>query len=232
MSWLSNLPVAASVRAWLGQTAVTGGVALLAAGMMHVGAQASAAVRAQLPKAEQPSIVEVVRATLTPARKPELVWVGTDLDDDGAPDFMNPTGKAPRETDAYGHGWFGASRDGGSRDHEGVDFVAEAGQAIVAPISGYVTKIGYAYAGDLDLKFIEITNPALDHVARVFYVNPLVEVGDAVRLGAEIGTAHTLQGTYPGGMTDHVHLELQGPDGRRFDADRVLTARYGAVARG
>lgn len=232
MSWLSNLPVAASVRAWLGQTAVTGGVALLAAGLMHVGAQASAAARAQLPKAEQSSIVEVVRATLAPAHKPDLVWVGTDLDNDGAPDFMNPTGKAPRATDAYGHGWFGASRDGGTREHEGVDFVAEAGQDVVAPISGYVTKIGYAYAGDLDLKYVEITNPALNHLARVFYVNPAVEVGDAVRLGATIGTAHSLQNAYPGGMTDHVHLELQGPDGRRFDADRVLTARYGAGARG
>lgn len=232
MSWLSNLPVTGSARAWLGQTAVTGGVALLAAGMMHMGAQASAAVQAQMPRVEASPLVQAVRENFAPAARPQLVWVGTDLDDDGAPDFMNPTGKAPRETDAYGHGWFGASRDGGVREHEGVDFAAEAGQPVVAPISGYITKIGYAYAGDLDLKFVEITNPALDHVARVFYVKPAVVVGDVVRLGAAIGTAHSLQATYPGGMTDHVHLELQGPDDRRFDATRVLTARYETRARG
>jgi hypothetical protein len=39
-------------------------------------------------------------------------------------------------------------------------------------MSGYVTKIGYAYAGDTGLKFVEITNPALGYVARAFYVTP------------------------------------------------------------
>ena len=232
MSWLSNLPVPQNVRDWLGQTAAAGGVALLAAAMMHVGAQASAAVRDQLPKVESSPLVEAVRASFSPAPKPRLVWKGADLDRDGAADFANPTGKAPRETDAYGHGWYGASRDGGVREHEGVDFVADAGQTIVAPISGYVTKIGFAYSGDLELKFIEITNPALAHVARVFYVDPSVVVGDAVRLGAAIGKARSLQTAYPGGMTDHVHLELQGPDQRRFDATRVLAARYETRARG
>jgi peptidoglycan LD-endopeptidase LytH len=232
MSWIAKLPVPHALRAWLGQTVVTGGVALLAATGLHVGAQASSAVRARLPQAEASPLVEAVRATLTPPTERVLVWRGADLDDDGAPDFVNPTGKAPRETDAYGHGWFGASRDGGTRDHEGVDFVAEAGQTVVAPISGYVTKIGWAYAGHPELKFVEITNPALAHVARVFYVNPDVEVGQAIRLGAAIGTAHSLQHTYPAGMTDHVHLEIQGPDQRRFDATRVLTARYETRARG
>jgi murein DD-endopeptidase MepM/ murein hydrolase activator NlpD len=165
----------------------------------------------------------------------KLVWSGMDLDGDGQSDFANPTGRETRGLDAYGYGEFGASRDGGSRQHEGVDFIAEAGQAVTAPISGYVTKIGFAYAGDSDLKFVEITNPALHYAARVFYINPSVAVGDAVAVGRVIGAMHTLQAKYPAGMTDHVHLEIMDAKGRRIDATRVITARYvpaGAANRG
>lgn len=178
--------------------------------------------RAQIASAFQ----QVVTVSLPAATPLQLAWEGADLDGDGAADFANPTGQAPRDHDAYGSGAFGASRDGGSRDHEGVDFVADAGQTIVAPISGFVTKIGFAYAGAPELKFVEITNPALKYEARVFYVEPEVEVGDAVAIGRPIGRAHTLQQRYPAGMTDHVHLEIQNRGGHRVDATRFITAEY------
>jgi murein DD-endopeptidase MepM/ murein hydrolase activator NlpD len=162
-------------------------------------------------------------AALPPER---LVWQGADVDGDGQPDFANPTGKALRQTDSYGCGAFGASRDGGARRHEGVDFMADAGQTLVAPISGYVSKIGYAYPGDSTLKFLEITNPALHYEARVFYIDPTVELGQAVHLGQPIGAHHTLEEKYPGGMTDHVHLEIIDTHGARLDAARLITARY------
>jgi peptidoglycan LD-endopeptidase LytH len=157
-----------------------------------------------------------------------LVWEGADVDGDGKSDFANPTGQATRDHDAYGEGEFGASRDGGVRRHEGVDFIADAGQPVVAPISGYVTKIGYAYAGDNNLKFVEITNPALHYQARVFYVDPKVSVGDAVAVGRPIGRAHTLQKKYPGGMTNHVHLEVMDKRGVRFAATEVISEQYAA----
>ncbi|MBL8554633.1 MAG: peptidoglycan DD-metalloendopeptidase family protein [Phenylobacterium sp.] len=156
----------------------------------------------------------------------ELVWQGKDVDGDGRGDFCNPTGQEARGHDAYGEGEFGARRDGGSRRHEGVDFTARAGQVVAAPISGYVSKIGYAYAGDQTLRFVEITNPALRYAARVFYVNPKVRIGDAVAIGRPIGTAHSLQRKYPGGMTDHVHLEIIDQAGERIDAARVIVAGY------
>lgn len=159
-----------------------------------------------------------------------LVWQGADVDGDGKADFANPTGHEMRGHDAYGYGEFGASRDGGERRHEGVDFIAEAGQPVAAPISGYVTKIGYAYAGDHDLKFVEISNPALHYEARVFYVNPDVAVGDSVAVGEPIGKAHTLQRKYPGGMTNHVHLEVMNGTGQRFAATEVLHQREVTVA--
>jgi Membrane proteins related to metalloendopeptidases len=215
-------PAAHQIKQWLAQTWFTLAIAVLAAGFLQVGAHAAARADFVSARMNRPMPLE-----LTPPPAPKvLVWQGADIDGDGAPDFANPTGKAPRTHDAYGLGAFGASRDGGSRKHEGVDFVAEAGQPVASPISGYVTKIGMAYADDRDLQFVEITNRAIGYVARVFYVNPAVEVGEAVRLGQTIGEAHGLQERYPGGMTDHVHLELMGPDQKRMDATAVLTEKY------
>lgn len=181
-------------------------------------ADAAAQVReAQVATASAPASMAGFKAV-------RLRWDGKDVDGDGADDFVNPTGQATRTEDAYGYGHYGASRDGGTRDHQGVDFIADAGQPVRAPISGYVTKIGLAYSGDTELKYVEIANPALHYQARVFYVNPDVAEGQSVHIGDVIGTMHTLQDKYPAGMTDHVHLELSGPNGQKFDATQVLTA--------
>jgi murein DD-endopeptidase MepM/ murein hydrolase activator NlpD len=192
--------------------------------LLHAGA-AAAKFDVNLTSARAPASLDLAIAS-TPATVKVLTWQGADIDGDGAPDFVNPTGKAPRQHDAYGYGAFGASRDGGSRPHEGVDYMVDAGQDVVAPVSGFVTKIGFAYADDARLKFVEITNPAIGYVARVFYVDPTVEVGDTLRLGQVIGRAHGLEAKYPGGMTDHVHLELIAPGQNRIDATRVLAERY------
>lgn len=202
--------------------AALAGTATLAAPVIHHGAIGrSAAV---------PAAVEHAALTSYRPAPEQLVWEGADIDGDGQPDFANPTGKDTRKTDAYGCGEFGARRDAGERKHEGVDFMADAGQPLVAPISGYVSKIGYAYAGDENLKFVEITNPALHYEARVFYIDPSVSLGQTVAVGRPIGTHHTLEQKYPGGMTDHVHLELIDTHGQRIDATQVITARYEPVA--
>jgi murein DD-endopeptidase MepM/ murein hydrolase activator NlpD len=152
------------------------------------------------------------------------VWEGADLDGDGRADIANPTGQAPRGADAYGEGRFHASRDGGARDHEGVDYTATPGQPVSAPISGYVSKIGFAYPDDQTLRFVEIDNPALHLTARLFYVDPAVAVGDTVVVGQPIGQAHSLQRRYPRGITDHVHLEI-AKRGRKLDAEKLIVAR-------
>jgi murein DD-endopeptidase MepM/ murein hydrolase activator NlpD len=157
-----------------------------------------------------------------------LVWSGADVDGDGQADFANPTGKAVRACDGYGCGGFGSERDGGGRRHQGVDYDATAGQAVLAPISGFVSKIGEAYAGDSRYHFVEISNPALHYQARVFYVDPSVGEGDAVRLGQTIGHARSLQPRYPG-ITNHVHLEINKAGGRKIDSVRVITAHLETV---
>jgi hypothetical protein len=93
----------------------------------------------------------------------------------------------------------------------------------VAPISGYVAKIGFAYPGNTRLRYIEIDNPALKLEARVFYVDPSVRVGEAVALGKPVGTALSLQRRYHG-ITNHVHLEV-AEAGRKIDAQTVILAR-------
>ncbi|WP_333587299.1 M23 family metallopeptidase [Phenylobacterium sp.] len=198
-------------------------------------AKPAAGVVARISQAAAASpLAEVLRGPPAPAAvgprlaARQLVWEGKDIDGDGAPDFVNPTGQAPRTIDAYGSGAFGASRDGGHRAHDGVDYVAIPGQPIHAPISGYVSKIGHAYANAPELKFIEISNPALGYTARVFYVDPSVQEGQAVALGATIGRARSLQSRYPAGMTDHVHLEIS--DNRsKLDATELIVARYAVV---
>ncbi len=191
---------------------------------------AEAAVRVQAMHPLGLDLMETIPLTAGSAPDPvetttRVVWRGVDLDGDGQPDIANPTGQAPRTEDAYGDGCFHARRDGGAREHEGVDYVAKAGQAVSAPISGYVAKIGFAYADDQTLKFVEIDNPALHMSARVFYVDPAVEVGDSVAIGRPIGTAHSLQKRYPRGITDHVHLELADGKGRKLDAQRLILAQ-------
>jgi murein DD-endopeptidase MepM/ murein hydrolase activator NlpD len=205
---------------------------LTAAGLVAATAAAAAPLsqpvgRAVMGTALQRAVETTAPVVVEPTY--ELVWVGRDLDGDGRGDIANPTGREPRGVDAYGEGEFGASRDGGARRHEGVDYTARAGQTVKAPISGYVTKIGYAYADAPNLRFIEITNPALRIAARVFYVNPKVEVGQPVAIGRPIGTAKSLQRMYPGGMTDHVHLEIIDRRGVRIDATKVITAQYQPV---
>jgi peptidoglycan LD-endopeptidase LytH len=205
-------------------------IAFVAAGAAAAAPLSRPEARVQIANVVEQAAAVVAPEPAAPApQKP--VWEGADVDGDGNPDFANPTGQETRGHDVYGEGEFGARRDGGSRRHEGVDFKADAGQPVEAPISGYVTKIGYAYPGDQTLKFVEITNPALRYAARVFYVNPKVQVGDSVALGHPIGTARSLQRKYPGGMTNHVHLEVLDPRGRNIDAARMITAaRHTVVA--
>jgi murein DD-endopeptidase MepM/ murein hydrolase activator NlpD len=148
---------------------------------------------------------------------------GADVNGDGQPDFVNPTGLSPRGKDAYGSGEFGASRTG--HMHEGVDYVANAGQRVFAPISGYVTRIGHPYQDDASFRYVEITNNVTGYKARVMYVGPEVREGETVQLGEEIGRAQTLQRRYPRGITDHVHLEIARINGRAMNAAVLVPTR-------
>ena len=195
-----------------------------------LGLAASAALFAVVAQAAEigaPAFAEFKAAVAEAAPAPEpvltLVWNGEDVDGDGAADFANPTGFEVRAHDDFGFGHFGASRDGGARHHEGVDYVGFAGQDVVAPIAGQVTRMGYAYS-DGGHKYVEITNSQTGYQARVFYVDATVAIGDELQLGQKIGSLKTLQVRYPG-ITDHVHLEVM-KSGARVDAGRMIVSRW------
>jgi murein DD-endopeptidase MepM/ murein hydrolase activator NlpD len=202
--------------------AIAFGVAVVSLGLAEAAARTDALSKVRLGL---PHALTVIAPPAPLVLRQRLVWEGADLDGDGQPDVANPTGHAPRTEDAYGEGRFHAPRDGGAREHEGVDYTAVAGQTVEAPISGFVSRIGYAYPDDSTLRYVEIDNPALHISARAFYVDPSVEVGQTVAIGAPIGRAHTLQQKYPDGITDHVHLEIADKRGRKLDAERLIVAR-------
>jgi hypothetical protein len=153
----------------------------------------------------------VVASTDLASAAPPRVWA-IDVDGDGVADFANPTRGPIRGRDAYGTGAFGAERDAGARRHEGADYVVAAGAVVDAPISGVVTKIGFAYPDDESLRFVEVRNPGSAMSARILYVDPSVADGQYVVAGAPIGVAENLADRYPNGIINHVHVQIATSD--------------------
>ena len=120
-------------------------------------------------------------------------------------------------SDPAGNGSFKSKR--GPRIHKGVDLVCEPGDLVVAPLGGWITKIGYPYADDLSYRYVEITSKS-KLVCRIFYVEPTVELGHEVEAGDQVGFAQDVAERYKydsrGGvryrtnkMLPHVHVELR-----------------------
>lgn len=183
------------------------------------GADGTLRALANLDGASQGRTESTAEATAL-IQAPAMIWT-IDTNGDGVADLSNPTHGGVRGIDAFGSGDFGARRDAGKRRHHGVDFVAAAGAAVRAPISGEVSRLGYAYRGVGGLRVVEIVNPETKYTARVLYVSPTVEVGDVVIAGDEIGTAQDLSRRYPG-ITNHVHVELRDSNQRLVDASEQL----------
>ena len=119
-----------------------------------------------------------------------------------------------RGCDRQGCGHFGAAR--GTRKHNGVDLVCEPGDEIQSPANGIVTKIGYPYGGKdkLHIRYVQVTCGEYDF--RVFYVNPAVEIGQAVTTKSILGFSQELGCFYPD-ITEHVHLEIKDKNGSYID---------------
>ncbi len=115
-----------------------------------------------------------------------------------------------------GGGHYGAPR--GGREHNGIDYECIPGAEILSPISGMITKHGYAYSDDSTFRYVEITD-ANEYRHRIFYVEPEAGLGDQVTTCDVIGTAQNISDRYPGGMTPHVHYEIKTPEGDHIDPD-------------
>lgn len=123
-----------------------------------------------------------------------------------------------RGCDKFGCGHFGAKR--GDRLHRGVDLVITAGEPFESLCSGKVTKLGYVYKGDMQLRYVEVTTKAGQRW-RYHYVTPAVSVGSMVRTGDTLGAVQSLQTRYPG-ITDHVHFEIIDGAGEYLDPTSII----------
>lgn len=118
----------------------------------------------------------------------------------------------PIRSDRAGDGNFGAPR--GSRTHRGIDYECTPNDPILSPVEGKVTRLGYPYGDDLSWRYVEVTDSA-NFQHRVFYVDPLVRVGQRVCENDPIGNAQDISERYPAqGMKPHVHYEIKNEDGR------------------
>ncbi len=61
-------------------------------------------------------------------------------------------------SDGYGDGRFGASRDQGKRQHEGIDLVVTPGESILSPITGKIVRYAYPYPDDSRYSGVHIQN--------------------------------------------------------------------------
>ena len=126
-----------------------------------------------------------------------------------------------RKCDAQGCGHYGAPR--GGRIHRGVDLACEAKTPVGSPVRGVVTKLGWPYVGNMDIRYVQVSSE--EYRFRVMYVSPTVAVGDTVEIGDILGASQSLKHLYPG-ITDHVHLEVKDPDGKYVDPTPIVLAMH------
>lgn len=134
--------------------------------------------------------------------------------------------KAPVRYDSWGCGEFGAPRKSGDRryQHKGVDYAAQAGSVVVSPLAGRVSRLGYCYATTglrAEYRLIEIIDE-LGATVRFLYLRPLVEVGQKIAIGDEIGAVQDLSKIYTG-MKNHCHIDIKY-NGSFIDPERYLFA--------
>ena len=124
-----------------------------------------------------------------------------------------------RGSDDWGSGAYKASR--GHRDHNGIDYVASPGSLLRSPISGTVSKLGYPYASDLSMRYIEVTD-SLQKKHRFFYVLPGKVVGDYVEEGDLIGVVQDVASKYTTEdkiMKNHIHYEIKDRNGEYLNPE-------------
>jgi len=136
--------------------------------------------------------------------------------------------------DAGGKGHFGASRSGGTRAHKGIDIATTVDQKVFSPISGKITKIGWANATH---RYVEVSGvtvlkdmngkmyPGEDCTVRVMYIKPSVEKDKLIEKGALIGKADDLHRNkqYPKTVGQHVHVEIKVGDAN-INPDHIVAA--------
>ncbi|GAA1784407.1 M23 family metallopeptidase [Agromyces lapidis] len=115
---------------------------------------------------------------------------------------------------------------GCSTDHDGVDFNSGDGTPVMAVAAGTVissTDAGGGYGVMIEIEHQVDGSTVTSLYAHMSYGSRLVEVGDTVSAGEQIGSI----GSTGQSTGAHLHLEMYGTDGVRFDGYAWLAARVG-----
>jgi murein DD-endopeptidase MepM/ murein hydrolase activator NlpD len=111
--------------------------------------------------------------------------------------------------DSTGSGYFGASRDGGKKNHEGIDIIVYESQPIYSPFNGILTRQYYAYSSDTKYLGLEVVSSINDFKIKIMYCKAIfTKLGKYVKAGEMIGYAQKISSKYTPLMKDHVHVEL------------------------
>ena len=128
------------------------------------------------------------------------------------PVLINPvSGATNRSIGSF----YGADRDGGRRKHEGVDIFAKKGTPVVAPVDGYVSRVGSSNLGG---KVVWMRDLDRGHSYYFAHLDEqLVQGGEKVRQGDTLGLVgntgnarttppHLHFGIYQRGSKDPIHF--------------------------
>jgi murein DD-endopeptidase MepM/ murein hydrolase activator NlpD len=135
----------------------------------------------------------------------------------GSP-VVKDSNKVRIRSDAYGKGYFGASRNGG-RIHKGIDLITEVGQPIFAAKSGRVIASGDAKGYGL---CVDILHP--DGLwTRYAHLSSLgVKMGDWVSKGQVLGNSGKTGNASNPRIIPHLHFEIRSQDNALNPSQNLL----------
>ena len=126
--------------------------------------------------------------------------------------MISPTGLGIRN-DSEGFGHFGAKR--GTKLHRGTDYLAIAGQDIVAPFDMVLSR--YSNASDKFARESGIKWQTPVGSGRMWYFTPKPDlIGTFVSKGTVIGTALDLIPYYGPNILSHIHFQINSFDPEFF----------------
>ena len=118
--------------------------------------------------------------------------------------MISPTGKGIRN-DSEGSGEYGASR--GSKLHNGIDYLCDEGQEIIAPFNMTILRKAYTNK-DMQMTGIEWSKGKT--TGKMFYFEPDMSlIGRFVQIGTVIGKAQSVSNYYGlPAMKNHIHFQI------------------------
>ncbi|HEX9972285.1 MAG TPA: hypothetical protein VGD14_09460 [bacterium] len=120
--------------------------------------------------------------------------------------MISPTGKGIRN-DEEGSGEYGASR--GNRIHNGIDYLCDDGQIIIAPFALTIERESFPKLGS-PLSGILWRHDKTK--GKMFYFKPHKHlIGQNIRAGDAMGIAQSVSKDYGlSRMKDHIHFQIDG----------------------